>query len=300
MNQNLTERCGYVAIMGETNAGKSTLVNTLVGEKVSIVTHKINTTRRKVLGIVCHAQTQCIFMDTPGLMNRQDTLNRALVRAAWESFQEADIVCIVIDAQKGLSPRVRQIMERAKKAATDQTIIALNKIDLVDKASLLELTQQLQNSYPEFGHIFMISAKKANGTNALMDYFTKHLPYGPWLYPEDQLTDMPMRENAAEITREKLFIHLHEELPYGLFVETESWEEKPDKVTINQAIVVGKEHYKPMVLGRGGSKIKTIGTLARKELEESLGKSVRLNLFVKVRENWQEKASYYKNQGLAP
>ncbi len=290
-------RCGFVALIGAPNAGKSTLLNRLVGAKISIVTPKVQTTRTRVLGIALRGAAQIIFIDTPGIFQPRRRLDRAMVAAAWSGAADADLVVLLIDAEKGASRDARRIVEGLEKAGR-KAILALNKIDLVRRDSLLALSAEL-NASGVFTDTFMISASKGDGVDDLMTALVARLPEGPWLYPEDQLSDMPERLLAAEITREKLFLQLRQELPYSLTVETEEWEDRPDgSVRIGQVVYVQRDSQKAIVLGKGGQRIKSVGAAAREELEGMLGCAVHLFLFVKVREKWGDDPERYRDWGL--
>lgn len=291
------KQCGYVGLIGAPNAGKSTLVNALVGTKVSIVTHKAQTTRSRVIGIRMEGNAQIIFVDTPGIFTPKKRLERAMVAAAWQGATDADLVVLLADAARvdifnEATPIVEKLKERKVRAC-----LALNKIDLIPKERLLELTKKFSET-GVFEEIFMISALKGDGLERLVKKIVDVLPKSPWLYPEDQVTDMPLRLLAAEITREKIFIQLQEELPYSCAVETESWEETDGMVRVGQVIYVTREGHKPIVLGKGGKRIKALGIAARKELEEILEKKVHLALFVKVREKWMDDPERYSEWGL--
>jgi len=290
-------RCGFVALLGAPNAGKSTLLNHIVGAKVSIVTPKVQTTRTRVLGIAMRDQAQIVFVDTPGIFQPKRRLDRAMVAAAWAGAADADIVVLLVDAQKGVTGDVRRIVEGLQKAGR-KAILALNKIDLVRRDSLLKLAANLDES-GIFTDIFMISATTGDGVDDLAELLVGRLPEGPWLYPEDQLSDMAERQLAAEITREKLFLELRQELPYALTVETEEWEDKPDgSVRIAQIIYVQRDSQKSIVLGKGGQMIKTVGATSRADLEAMMGCRVHLFLFVKVREKWGDDPERYRDWGL--
>ncbi|MEN8197566.1 MAG: GTPase Era [Pseudomonadota bacterium] len=290
-------RCGFVALLGAPNAGKSTLLNHLVGAKVSIVTPKVQTTRTRVLGLAIRGDAQLVFVDTPGIFQPKRRLDRAMVAAAWAGAADADIVVLLVDAQKGVTHDARRIVEGLEKAGR-KAILALNKIDLVKRDKLLELAATLNES-GIFTDIFMISAITGDGVEDLAETLVGRLPEGPWLYPEDQLSDMAERHLAAEITREKLFLKLRQELPYALTVETEEWEDKPDgSVRIAQVIYVQRDTQKSIVLGKGGQMIKAVGEASRLDLEEMLGCRVHLFLFVKVREKWGEDPDRYRDWGL--
>jgi GTP-binding protein Era len=292
-------RCGFVAIVGAPNAGKSTLVNRLVGSKVSIVSPKVQTTRTRVLGIaiVESEGAQAIFIDTPGIFKPKLRLERAMVRAAWSGATDADVVALVVDARKGLDEDVAAIIEKLKEAER-RAVLLLNKIDLVKREQLLGLAQTMHQQ-GIFDDIFMISAEKGDGTEDFLKYCGRRLPEGPWHFPEDQLSDMPQRMLAAEITREQLFNRLHQELPYAALVESDRWEERDDgSCRIDQTIYVRRDSQKAIVLGKGGAQIKAIGAAARHELERLLERQVHLFLFVKVREDWPDDRQRYADLGL--
>ncbi|HYD29920.1 MAG TPA: GTPase Era [Azospirillaceae bacterium] len=291
-------RCGFVALVGAPNAGKSTLLNALVGSKISIVSPKVQTTRTRVLGLASQGDSQIIFVDTPGIFRPKRRLDRAMVAAAWQGAGDADMVILLVDAaRKGIDEDTRNIIAGLKEQRR-KAILALNKIDLIRRDKLLGLAEEL-NGEGVFSDIFMISAETGDGLKDLMDFLAARVPEGPWHYPDDQLSDMPMRELAAEITREKLFLQLHQELPYSATVETETWEEFGDgSVKINQVVFVERESQKAIVLGRGGARIKAIGGAARHELEEMLERRVHLFLFVKVREDWGNDPERYRPWGL--
>lgn len=292
-------KCGFAAIVGAPNAGKSTLINAIVGEKISIVSSKVQTTRTRVLGIVIHENTQIIFVDTPGLFKPgNDRMEKAIVASAWEGLGDSDIVLFVVDSVKGLSRPVRTILERIKNITGKKYILVLNKVDDIARVKLLELATQL-NQAMDFEATFMVSAKNNDGVSDIVKYVAKLMPEGPFHYPEDQMSDMPMRLLAAEITREKLFRSIHDEIPYDITVETETWEEFDDgSVKIDQVIFVAREGQKKIILGKGGEMVGKIGTQARLELEEIMSQRVHLKLFVKVRENWSEDSDHYKLWGL--
>jgi GTPase len=289
--------CGFVALIGAPNAGKSTLINQLVGTKVSIVSRKVQTTRGTVRGIVLEGTAQIIFVDTPGLFAPKRRLDRAMVGAAWSSASDADAAALLVDAHKGIDAEVDAILERLPHVAATK-ILVLNKIDTVEPPKLLELTAKLNGVLP-FAQTFMISALRGHGVGKLRQELGRLMPLGPWLYPEDQISDMPLRLLAAEITREKIFERLHDELPYASTVETELWKDMPDgSVRIEQTIYVMREGHKKIVIGEGGRTIKAIGTAARKEIIEAAGQRVHLFLFVKVRENWGDDPERYREMGL--
>jgi GTPase len=295
-----TTRAGFVALIGEPNAGKSTLLNRMVGAKVSIVTHKVQTTRARIRGICMEGQSQIVFVDTPGLFRPRRRLDRAMVKAAWGGASDADIIVLLIEAHRGMTDGVSAIIERlASEMPKGQPIaLAINKIDRVKAETLLALTERLNEAYP-FTKTFMISAEKGYGVDDLREWLAAELPAGPWLYPEDQIADLPMRLIAAEMTREKLTLRLHEELPYQLTVETEAWEDKPDGTTrIDQVVYVNRDGHKGIVLGNKGETIKAIGQAARADISEFLGRTVHLFLQVKVRTNWQDEPERYSEMGL--
>lgn len=295
-------RAGFVAVIGAPNAGKSTLINTLVGAKVSIVSPKVQTTRTRVLGIAMDGDAQIVFVDTPGIFRAGENrkLERAMVAAAWEGTADADIILLLVDASRGFTKDVGAIVGRLAETPGRKVVLALNKIDRLRPPALLDLSQKMNEAFP-FDATFMISALKSRGTKDLLAYLGKTLPEGPHLYPEDHITDMPMRLMAAEITREKLFHALRQELPYELTVETENWEEFDDgSVKIEQVVVVAREAHKKIILGEGGDMIGKVGQAARLELEEMMESRVHLKLFVKVRENWMEKAEHFALWGLDP
>ncbi|MCR6632220.1 MAG: GTPase Era [Magnetospirillum sp.] len=290
-------RCGYVAIVGAPNAGKSTLVNALVGTKVSIVSPKVQTTRFRVLGILMAGPAQVILVDTPGIFQPRRRLDRAMVAAAWNGAADADLVCLLVDASRGCDDDTRAIVDKLKEAKR-QAVLVLNKVDAVKKEKLLALAAQL-HAEGLFTDVFMISALKGDGLEPLSTLFTERVPQGPWMFPEDEVSDLPQRMLAAEITREKAFLKLHEELPYALTVETEQWEEREDgSARIDQTIYIQRESQKAIVVGKGGHQIKAIGAAAREELEALLERRVHLFLHVKVKEDWQERRAHYSEMGL--
>lgn len=291
-------RAGFVAVVGAPNVGKSTLVNRMVGAKVSIVSPKVQTTRTRVLGICMAGPSQIVLIDTPGIFQPRRRLDRAMVHAAWSGATEADVVMLLVDAKRGLDGDTRNILDRFKADGRHGLILVLNKVDLANKPDLLALAQQLFDT-GMFAETFMISAETGDGVDDLTAYLAKRLPQGPWLFPEDQLSDMPERLLAAEITREQLYHQLRQELPYAATVETETWTEQKDgSVRIEQAILVERDSQKPIVLGKGGSRIKSLGQAARAELETLLDRKVHLFLFVKVKENWGEESERYRDLGL--
>ncbi|WP_319531404.1 GTPase Era [uncultured Cohaesibacter sp.] len=293
----INTRCGYVALIGAPNAGKSTLVNQLVGSKVSIVTHKVQTTRSLIRGIALKGERQMIFVDTPGIFAPKRRLETAMVNTAWGGAKDADCIGMIVDARKGVTEQIEDILERLADIKLPKVLI-LNKIDLVKRDSLLALAQKL-NDQVEFEATFMVSALNGDHTDDLLDYFADKMPKGPWLYPEDMISDLPMRQLASEITREKVFLRLHQELPYASTVETENWEQKEDgSVKIEQVIYVERDNQKMIVLGKGGKTIKAISMAAREELSELLEAKVHLFLFVKVRERWVDDPERYREMGL--
>ena len=292
-----TTRCGFVALIGAPNSGKSTLTNALVGAKISIVTHKAQTTRGPVRGIALIGTSQVILVDTPGIFQPKRRLDRAMSQAAWERAGDADIVAVVIDAQRGLDAALEPLLSHLPEVRRPRIAI-LNKIDLVKKQDLLQLAAEL-SSRARFEEVFMVSALTGDGVAELRTYLAKAVPEGPWLFPEDQLTDASLRQTAAEITREKLFLRLHEELPYRLTVETTDWKELKDgSVRIEQTIYVERENQRKIVLGAKGQTIKEIGSAARADITEVAGVPVHLFLFVKVRERWAEDPERYREMGL--
>jgi GTP-binding protein Era len=292
-----TTHSGFVALIGAPNAGKSTLLNQLVGTKVSIVTHKVQTTRAIIRGIAMHGSAQIVFLDTPGIFKPKRALDRAMVTTAWGGAKDADIVLVLIDAERGIRGDAEAILDGLGDVRQTK-ILVLNKVDRVKPESLLELTSQV-NARAAFTRTFMISALTGSGCRDLLDYLAETLPAGPWYYPEDQVSDLPMRQLAAEITREKLYLRLHQELPYSSHVETERWEEKKDgSVRIEQVIYVERDSQKKIVLGHKGETIRAIGQASRLELAEILEQKVHLFLFVKVRENWGNDPERYREMGL--
>jgi len=288
---------GFVALIGPTNAGKSTLVNRLVGAKVSIVSHKVQTTRAVVRGIAIHNNAQIVFMDTPGIFKPRRRLDRAMVTSAWGGAKDADLIMLLIDSERGLRGDAEAILESLKDVP-QRKILVLNKIDRVNRELLLAIAATA-NQKVDFDQTFMISAENGSGCDDVMDYLAKTLPEGPWYYPEDQISDLPMRQLAAEITREKLFLRLHQELPYSSHVETEKWEERKDgSVRIEQVIYVERDSQKKIALGKGGETIKAISSASRRELAEILEQPVHLFLFVKVRENWGDDPERFREMGL--
>ena len=290
-------RCGFVALIGAPNVGKSTLVNALVGSKVTIVSRKVQTTRALIRGIVIENNAQIILVDTPGIFLPKRRLDRAMVSTAWSGAHDADLVCVLLDAKSGIDEEADAILQKLSTVRHPK-ILVLNKIDLVPREKLLALTKAV-NDRLAFEQTFMVSALSGDGVDDLRSTLAAMVPPGPFHYPEDQMSDAPMRHLAAEITREKIFRQLHQELPYQSTVETDSWTERKDKsVRIEQTIFVERESQRKIVLGKGGSAIKSIGADARKEIAEILGQPVHLFLFVKVRENWGEDPDRYREMGL--
>ena len=297
MNDIEVTQCGYVALVGAPNAGKSTLMNRIVGAKVSIVTPKVQTTRARVIAVLVRGAAQIVFIDTPGIFDPKRRLERAMVAAAWTGAADADVVAVLVDAKAGIGPDTNAIVAGLKKARRKAGLV-LNKIDLVPPAELLTLTAEL-NASGIFTDIFMVSALTGDGVEDLVAYLAGRMEEGPWLYPEDHLSDMNDRLFAAEITREKLFMALRQELPYSLTVETESWEEHKDgSVKINQVIYVERAGHRGIILGKQGQQIKQIGADSRAELAAHLGRKVHLFLFVKVREKWRDDPERYREMGL--
>lgn len=318
-----TQKFGFVAVIGEPNAGKSTLINNIIGTKVSIVSPKVQTTRTRVLGIAMKDNAQIVFVDTPGIFDppkknnsqkgpSKNKMERAIVMSAWEGIADTEIILLLVDAQKmartilgknkgkEIDGSTKHIIERLKQESGKRCILALNKIDQINREALLELSLKL-NELHDFEATFMLSALKGHGVEDVLNYLVKTLPQEPWHYPEDQVSDMPMRLLAAEITREKLFKMMHQELPYHLTVETENWEEFEDgSLKIDQTIYIARDAHKKIILGRGGEMIKKIGSMARGDLEEITGGRVHLKLFVKLRENWLDEEEHYKIWGLDP
>jgi GTP-binding protein Era len=290
-------RCGFVALIGAPNVGKSTLVNALVGSKVTIVSRKVQTTRALIRGIVIESDAQIILVDTPGIFAPKRRLDRAMVSTAWSGAHDADLVCVLVDAKSGLDEEADAILTRVAKVDHEK-ILVVNKIDLVPREKLLALVKAA-NDRLAFARTFMISALSGDGVDDLRRALAEMVPAGPFLYPEDQMSDAPMRQLAAEITREKIFQQLHQELPYQSTVETDSWTERKDKsIRIEQTIFVERESQRKIVLGKGGASIKAIGAEARKEIAEITGVPVHLFLFVKVRENWGDDPDRYREMGL--
>ncbi|MBF9037781.1 GTPase Era [Rhodobacterales bacterium LSUCC0387] len=295
----MTSSAGFVALIGEPNAGKSTLLNHMVGAKVSIVTHKVQTTRARIRGVALEGESQIVFVDTPGLFRPRRRLDRAMVAAAWNGAADADVVVLLIEAHRGLTEGVKEILSGLLEKASGRKIaLAINKIDRVQAPQLLKLTEEANAAFP-FVKTFMISAERGSGVGDLREWLAQEMPEGPWLYPKDQIADLPMRVIAAEMTREKLTLRLHQELPYQLTVETESWYERDDgSARIDQVIYVSRDGHKGILLGHRGETIKAVSRAAREELAEFLGRKVHLFLQVKVRPNWLEESERYSEMGL--
>ncbi|RDI59857.1 GTPase Era [Microvirga subterranea] len=290
-------KAGFVALIGAPNAGKSTLLNSLVGSKVSIVSRKVQTTRALVRGIAIEGNAQIVFVDTPGIFKPKRRLDRAMVTSAWGGAADADVIALLLDVRKGIDEEAEAILEKLPELKRPKILI-LNKIDLIERSKLLEMAAKLNEKVP-FAHTFMISALKGDGLDALKRQLAEMMPEGPWLYPEDQISDAPLRMLAAEITREKIYERLHEELPYQSTVETDQWQQRPDgSVRIEQTVFVERDSQRKIVLGKGGQTIKAIGQAARKEIAEIAEAPVHLFLFVKVRENWSDDPERYREMGL--
>jgi GTPase len=297
MDEVKSTRCGFVSLIGAPNVGKSTLLNALVGSKVSIVTPKVQTTRTLVRGIALEGSAQIIFIDTPGIFVPRRRLDRAMVATAWGGAHDADIVGVLVDAKRGLDADTASLFNRLADVAAPKILI-INKVDLVDKPSLLTLVKTL-NEQGVFAATFLVSALSGDGVSDVKTWFAEHVAEGPWHYPEDQISDAPLRSLAAEITREKLFLRLHQELPYQSTVETDIWKELKDgTVRIEQTIFVARESQRKIVLGKGGQTIKNIGADARREIAVVVEKPVHLFLFVKVREGWADDPERYREMGL--
>ncbi len=299
MTEPIGTKCGFAAIIGAPNAGKSTLLNALAGSKIAIVTHKVQTTRAAIRAIVVEGDSQIVFIDTPGIFEPKRLLDEAMVEAAWSGAGDADAIALIIDVKRGLNDNVERIIEGLEKTHKNAVLI-LNKVDIMQRDSLLALTSKL-NARFKFDETFMISALTGSGVDDIRSYFARNMPRGPWLYPADQLADLPTKLLASEITREKLYLKLHDELPYALTVETESWQVKKDgSVRTEQVIYVERESQRRILLGHKGATIKNIGQQAREELAEILGHKVHLFLFVKVRPNWTRDPERLAMMGLAP
>ncbi|MEE1656410.1 GTPase Era [Microvirga sp. CF3062] len=290
-------KAGFVALIGAPNAGKSTLLNSLVGSKVSIVSRKVQTTRALVRGIAIEGEAQIVFVDTPGIFKPKRRLDRAMVTSAWGGAGDADVIALLLDVRKGIDEEAEAILAKLSELKR-QKVLILNKIDLIERSRLLEMAAKL-NEQVAFAHTFMISALKGDGIETMKRQLAQMMPEGPWLYPEDQISDAPLRMLAAEITREKIYERLHEELPYESTVETDQWQVRPDgSVRIEQTVFVERDSQRMIVLGKGGQTIKAIGQSARKEIAEIAETPVHLFLFVKVRENWSDDPERYREMGL--
>jgi GTPase len=290
-------RAGFVALIGEPNAGKSTLLNAMVGAKVSIVTHKVQTTRTRIRGVAIEGDAQIVFVDTPGIFTPRRSLDEAMVQAAWAGAADADTVLLIVDARFGLDEQAELVIAGLEKAGVSPVLV-LNKIDLIRREALLEMVKAFNERWP-FAATFLVSALSGDGVADLKAHVAAHMPPGPWLYPEDQIADVPLRLLAAEITREKIFLRLHEELPYASTVETESWKERKDgSVRVDQVIYVEREGQRKIVLGKNGQTIKAIGQAARTEIAELIGQPVHLFLFVKVRGTWASDPERLRTMGL--
>lgn len=296
-NSNRETRCGFVALIGAPNVGKSTLVNALVGSKVTIVSKKVQTTRALIRGIVIEDNAQIILVDTPGIFAPKRRLDRAMVSTAWSGAHDADLVCALIDARAGIDDEADAILSKLE-SVNHPKVLVLNKIDLVPREKLLALAQKA-NERLKFTQTFMVSALSGDGVDDLRRALARDVPPGPFHYPEDQMSDAPMRQLAAEITREKIYRHLHQELPYQSTVETDSWQDRKDgSVRIEQTIFVERDSQRKIVLGKGGATIKAIGADSRKEIAEIVGQPVHLFLFVKVRDGWGDDPERYREMGL--
>ena len=295
----MSTHAGFVALIGEPNAGKSTLLNRMVGTDVAIVTHKVQTTRTRIRGIVIEENAQIVLVDTPGLFQPRRRLDRAMVTAAWGGAADADIVVLLVEAHRGLTSGMAAILDSLRNGPGRAPVaLAINKIDRIKRTALLSLAEELNGAFP-FARSFMISAKNGDGVDDLRRWLAAELPEGPWLYPEDQIADMPLRMIAAEITRKALTLRLHQELPYQLTVETGSWDTNPDgSVRIDQVIFVARDGHKGIVLGKKGEMIKVVGQMARREIAEFLDCKVHLFLAVKVRGNWLDEAERFREMGL--
>ncbi len=289
--------CGYIALIGAPNAGKSTLLNQIVGTKVAIVTRKVQTTRTRITGIAIRGRTQIIFVDTPGIFAPRRRIDRAMVGAAWRGAQDADEIVVLVDATRGISEDTERIVSQLNDTGR-QAVLALNKVDAVERPKLLELATRLNDS-GAFFETFMISALTGDGVDDLVGFVAARLPEGPWLYPRDQLSDITERLMAAEITREKIYERLHQELPYQTAVDTEDWQDQKDgSARINQVIYVQSKSQRPIVLGKGGRTIKELGSLARADMEQAFGRRVHLFLHVKIKPEWGDDRDYYRAIGL--
>ncbi|MCF6326745.1 MAG: GTPase Era [Devosiaceae bacterium] len=290
-------RCGFIALVGAPNAGKSTMLNALVGTKVSIVTHKAQTTRAQIRGVVIRDQAQIVFIDTPGIFAPKRRLDRAMVKSAWTGAGDADFIALIVDAHKGVTPDLDRLLVGLAKTNRPKLLV-LNKIDKIPREKLLEISADL-NERGDFDRTFMLSALKGNGLDDFIDWAASAIPLGPWHFPEEQLSDLSLALTAAEVTREKIFMRVHEEIPYNITVETERFKvQKNGDYKIDQVIYVTRDGHKKIVLGKNGASIKAVGSEARKDLMEMFDTKVHLFLFVKVRENWADDPSRYREMGL--
>ena len=293
----MSERCGLIAVVGAPNAGKSTLVNALVGQKVAIVSPKAQTTRTRLMGVAIEGEAQIMLVDTPGIFEPRRRLDRAMVQAAWGGAADADLIALIVDAKAGLGPKVMSIVE-GLKSRPEPKLLVLNKVDVAAKDKLLVHAQRLTEALP-FEAVFMVSAATGDGIADLKRALAERVPEGPWHFPEDQVSDITDRMLAAEVTREQLYLQLHAELPYASAVETEQYKERPDgSVEIHQQILVARPTQRAIVLGKGGAQIKAIGERARKEIADQLGRKVHLYLHVKVKPDWDEDRGLYRDIGL--
>jgi GTPase len=296
-HNNIPTRCGFIAVVGAPNAGKSTFVNRMVGARVAIVTPKVQTTRNRILGITCHDESQLIFIDTPGIFRAKEKFEKAMVQSALGSTKDADIIAVLVDAYKGITDDTRQVLDSIRELKATKVVV-LNKVDKTPKEKLLTLATELY-AVDDFAQCFMISALKGDGTDGVKAWMAGALPEDAWHYPEDQMTDIPMRQLASEITRESLFFRLKQELPYSVAVETESWEERKDgSIKVNQVIFVQNENQKKIVLGEKGAMLKDIGQSARTRISRFTECPIHLFLFVKVAEKWKDQKEFYTSIGL--
>ncbi len=291
-------QCGFVTVFGLTNAGKSTLVNNIVGAKVSITSHKVQTTRNRIMGVAIYEEAQIILLDTPGIFQAKRRLDRAMVHSAWQGMNEGDITLVIVDVVSGFNKKLRKMLDRLNEEIQKPMVLILNKIDMIERENLLALSQQI-NDYSRFADTFMISALKGNGVADLTQYLAKKMPEGPWHFADDQLSDVPMRMLASEITREKIYHFLHQELPYAIAVENDRYEVQEDgSIKIYQSILVERKSQRPIVVGHKGEMIKKIGKAARLELEELLETKVHLFLQVLIKPNWSENKAHFEQWGL--
>lgn len=293
------KKCGFVALIGATNSGKSTLMNTILASKISITSHKVQTTRNQIKGIKNSGDTQMIFIDTPGIFNPKGKFDKAMVSAAWSAMNDSDAVIFLLDATKGITKTFNVVIEKLKTIKTPIALV-FNKVDLIEKEDLLKLTMEVMKYAPDlFAEVFMISALQNDGVEDLIKWVKSQMPESPWYFDEGMKTDLPLSLHLAEITREKIYEYLHQELPYSIAVKTDSIEEGKNAFTVNQTIYTSEENHKAIILGEKGSKIKVIGTKARQEMSAILGgKKVNLFLYVKVKENWRETPEFFNDIGL--